>query len=94
MLGYNTDTACALPQAWGHITCGGTVANIEAVWAARNLKFYPLAVKRALASEPALAAPPFAARRVAVAWREAEARAALKDATAAAARSCPQPAQR
>lgn len=55
MLGYNTDTACALPQAWGHITCGGTVANIEAVWAARNLKFYPLAVKRALASEPALA---------------------------------------
>jgi len=26
---------------WGHITCDGSVANIEAMWAARNLKFYP-----------------------------------------------------
>ncbi len=35
-------------RAWGHITCGGTVANIEAIWSARNLKFYPIAVKQAL----------------------------------------------
>jgi glutamate/tyrosine decarboxylase-like PLP-dependent enzyme len=34
--------------SWGHLTCDGTVANIEALWAARNLKFYPLAVKWAL----------------------------------------------
>jgi len=55
MLGYNTDLASPKPQAWGHITCGGTVANIEAVWASRNLKFYPLAVQNAIKNEPALA---------------------------------------
>ena len=54
MLGYNTDLASPKPQSWGHITCGGTVANIEAVWASRNLKFYPVAVKNALVNEPAL----------------------------------------
>jgi len=30
------------------VTCDGTVANIEAIWAARNLKLYPLAIKAAL----------------------------------------------
>ena len=40
MLGYNTK------KAWGHITSGGTVANFEAVWLARNLKSIPLAVKK------------------------------------------------
>ncbi|KAF8543506.1 pyridoxal phosphate-dependent transferase [Trichophaea hybrida] len=35
--------------SWGHITCGGTVANLEAVWAARNLKFYPLSLRSAMA---------------------------------------------
>jgi len=55
MLGYNTDLASPEPQAWGHITCGGTVANIEAVWASRNLKFYPIAVQNAIKNEPALA---------------------------------------
>lgn len=32
-------------QAWGHITSGGTVANYEALWLARNLKLLPPAVK-------------------------------------------------
>ena len=41
-------------QPWGHITCGGTVANIEALWAARNLKFHPLALQRAIKKEQAL----------------------------------------
>ena len=36
---------------WGHITSGGTVANFEALWVARNLKYYPLAVKRAIEEE-------------------------------------------
>ena len=54
MLGYNTDLASPHPQSWGHITCGGTVANIEAVWASRNLKYYPLAVKNAIQKETAL----------------------------------------
>ena len=30
---------------WGHITCDGSVANIEALWAARNLKFYGVAIR-------------------------------------------------
>lgn len=43
------------PPAWGHITCDGSVANLEATWAARNLKYYPLAVAKALAGSAALA---------------------------------------
>jgi glutamate/tyrosine decarboxylase-like PLP-dependent enzyme len=34
-------------QTWGHITSGGTVANFEALWVARNLRFFPLAVRDA-----------------------------------------------
>lgn len=34
MLGYGAD-----PEPWGHITCDGSVANAEALWAARNLRF-------------------------------------------------------
>ncbi len=30
---------------WGHITSGGTVANFEALWTARNLKYLPFAVR-------------------------------------------------
>lgn len=30
---------------WGHITCDGSVANLEGLWMARNLKFYPVSVK-------------------------------------------------
>ena len=35
-------------RPWGHITCDGTVANIEAIWSASNLKFFPLALRAAL----------------------------------------------
>ncbi|KAK4174666.1 pyridoxal phosphate-dependent transferase [Triangularia setosa] len=35
-------------KAWGHVTCDGTVANIEALWVARNLKYYPLSVRKAM----------------------------------------------
>jgi len=31
------------------ITCGGTAANLESIWAARNLKFYPLSIRNAMA---------------------------------------------
>jgi len=32
-------------QPWAHLTGCGSVANIEAMWAARNLKLHPLATK-------------------------------------------------
>ena len=32
-------------RPWAHITSCGSVANIEALWSARNLKFHPLAIK-------------------------------------------------
>ena len=58
MLGYTVEPAAqsTLPRPWGHITSGGTVANIEALWSARNLKFYPLALQAALQQEATLAA--------------------------------------
>jgi glutamate/tyrosine decarboxylase-like PLP-dependent enzyme len=43
-------------RPWGHITSGGTVANIEALWSARNLKLYPVAMHAALREESSLAA--------------------------------------
>ncbi len=58
MLGYevppdgNPDRVVA---PWGHITSGGTVANIEALWAARNLKFAAVALRQAIREVPALA---------------------------------------
>ncbi|WP_437717711.1 pyridoxal-dependent decarboxylase [Sorangium sp. So ce448] len=59
MLGYPLPDEGAGDKAirpWGHITCGGTVANIEAIWSSRNLKFYPLSLRDALRSEPSLSA--------------------------------------
>lgn len=42
--------------AWGHITCDGSVANGESMWAARNLKFLPIALAAAVANEADLVA--------------------------------------
>lgn len=53
MLGYHTDQD-ARPTPWGHITCDGSVANIEALWSARNLKYYPISVAEAIRQEPGL----------------------------------------
>jgi glutamate/tyrosine decarboxylase-like PLP-dependent enzyme len=36
---------------WGHITCDGSVANLEAMWSARELKFLPLGIKEAILHE-------------------------------------------
>lgn len=48
-----TDPVGVVP--WGHITCDGSVANLEAFWASRNLKLFPVALKNALEAEPSLA---------------------------------------
>ena len=57
MLGYTIPSQAEIENGairpWGHITCGGTVSNIEALWSARNLKFYPLALQAALKDEKA-----------------------------------------
>ncbi|CAH0532897.1 Histidine decarboxylase [Vibrio stylophorae] len=38
MFGYSPE------KAWGHLTSGGTVANYEGLWVARNLKTFPMAI--------------------------------------------------
>jgi len=40
--------ATGAPPPWGHITCDGSVANIESMWAARNLKYFPVSLAGAL----------------------------------------------
>lgn len=62
LLGYNVYPIGAkketIPQdvitGWGHITCDGSVANLEGLWMARNLKFYAVSVRAALQNEPLL----------------------------------------
>src|SRR4029078_2068449 len=60
MLGYAIPDKAAHERGalrrWGHIPSGGTVANIEALWSARNLKLYPVAMQAALREEASLAA--------------------------------------
>jgi glutamate/tyrosine decarboxylase-like PLP-dependent enzyme len=59
MLGFRVpDKAAAAAGAlrpWGHITCDGSVANAESMWAARNLKFLPVALAAAIREAPEMA---------------------------------------
>lgn len=59
MLGYTlppaADQAEDAIRPWGHITCDGSVANAESVWASRNLKYFPAAMAAAIRAEAALA---------------------------------------
>jgi glutamate/tyrosine decarboxylase-like PLP-dependent enzyme len=48
MFGYAVDEG-AEPCAWGHLTSGGTVANYEALWNFRSLRFHALALAEAAA---------------------------------------------
>ncbi|HIS34205.1 MAG TPA: hypothetical protein IAA79_04695 [Candidatus Avirikenella pullistercoris] len=45
MLGYEAE------NSWTHITSGGTVANIEAMWTARTVKYIPLQIQEYCQSE-------------------------------------------
>jgi tyrosine decarboxylase len=49
MFGMATDEERE-PCAWGHLTSGGTVANYEALWNFRALRFYPLALAEGAAA--------------------------------------------
>jgi len=40
------DTKLKKKYGWAHITPGGTISNIEALWIARAVKYFPLAVKK------------------------------------------------
>lgn len=61
MLGYSVNPIGKKPgefelepgqvTGWGHITCDGSVANLEGLWMARNLKFYAVSVKQAILNE-------------------------------------------
>ncbi|KAI8949332.1 pyridoxal-dependent decarboxylase domain-containing protein [Xylaria longipes] len=56
LFGYNIDQDnTEAPTGWGHVTCDGTVANLESIcMQARNLKFYPLSLRRAFEKGEAL----------------------------------------
>ncbi|MDI9637885.1 pyridoxal-dependent decarboxylase [Geitlerinema splendidum] len=60
MVGYRiadvraADSSDPIPTSWGHLTGGGTIANTEALWAARNVKFFPFSVQQALKKEASL----------------------------------------
>ncbi|CAN5662320.1 pyridoxal-dependent decarboxylase [soil metagenome] len=41
MIGYDP------ASSWGHLTSGGTVANFEALWVARNVIYFPVAARAA-----------------------------------------------
>ncbi|WP_051141384.1 pyridoxal phosphate-dependent decarboxylase family protein [Salisaeta longa] len=44
------------PFSWGHLCSGGTTANLEALWIARNIRLYPLAVRLLAATDDRFAA--------------------------------------
>lgn len=46
MFGYNTEPGHE-PCAWGHVTSGGTLANDEALWYLRAVRYWPLAARAA-----------------------------------------------
>jgi glutamate/tyrosine decarboxylase-like PLP-dependent enzyme/anti-sigma regulatory factor (Ser/Thr protein kinase) len=48
MLGFGR-TPGELEATWGHITSGGTLANLESIWVAKAVKFLPLAIRHAAA---------------------------------------------
>lgn len=59
MLGYSLPTQDQIRDGvlkpWGHITCDGSVANAESIWAARNAKYLPVALAEAIRVEPKMA---------------------------------------
>ena len=44
-VGYDFTKLIGYKDGWGHISADGSIANLEALWYARNIKSIPLAVK-------------------------------------------------
>lgn len=43
MFGYNIDAKNKhLPLSWGHVTCDGTVANLESIWVGMYIEFHEI----------------------------------------------------
>ena len=55
MVGFPKHDSTAPPAGWGHFTSGGHVANIEALWVYRNMKYFPLALRKC--ADPCLDIP-------------------------------------
>lgn len=59
MLGYTEPDQEAIARGaikpWGHITCDGSVANGESVWASRNIKYFAVAMAEAIRAEAEMA---------------------------------------
>ena len=51
MIGFDGDAI----EPWAHLTADGSVANLEASWAARELKYLPAAIRYALLNDDNLA---------------------------------------
>ncbi|HKV76316.1 MAG TPA: pyridoxal-dependent decarboxylase [Gemmatimonadales bacterium] len=54
MIGYDPD------RSWGHLTSGGTIANFEALWLARSVRYLPVAAAgaaRELGVDPSVVLP-------------------------------------
>ena len=49
-----TDETSTFIRPWGHITGGGSVANLESLWAARNLKYYAFTLQHLIQNHPDL----------------------------------------
>jgi glutamate/tyrosine decarboxylase-like PLP-dependent enzyme len=56
LCGFKTAATTAAPAAYGHLTSGGTVANYEALWLQRAIRFWPLALADALGDDAQIAA--------------------------------------
>ena len=56
MVGYNVSAphSTLKPRSWGHLPNGGTVANLEAMWAARSVKFNGLTMQKMMKEKSAL----------------------------------------
>lgn len=54
MLGYDVTEGAEI-HPWGKLAGGGSIANFESMWSARNLKYQAAALARAIRMEPDLA---------------------------------------